>query len=622
MNLAIIHLFRYNKNSCSKSYLIAIIIGIFLLGFSFQEWSWLYFSTQTAKSLFLGWGAVAFIIIGSFFGLYFERGIKFSFNLLDLLLGLLFLYSMIHMVWIRPVHPDKIFVLKWISLAILYFSFRIVDSKDFFILMLFLMVAATGQSIYGNLQLLGIFHSNHHLFKITGSFFNPGPFSGYLISIFPVALGVILVPKTALTNYLGQKLSVLLKNVSFVTFITILLILPAGSSRVAWLGLVIASLYLLVVSDKFKPVIQKLFNNSIKKWILNIIILFTIIATVTGLYLMKKNSADGRFLIWKITSNTIKDQPLWGHGIDKFKSYYMDYQANYFKNNPDTKESLVASDVIYPFNEPLRIASETGLIGLIILISIFFYALTNNKTGEEDGQFNLIVLARAGLISVLIFSFFSYPIDIVPIMVNVLLYLAIIGKSKRQVFLISLGLRKNLVRFPLLVVLLSIVFLTINLFYRLNQTYSEWNYAVLTYNMGDYISASREYEKIQPELKYNGNFLIYYGKALSMAGRSEEAIKVLEYSKNYLNNTILYTTLGDSYKETGQPLKAEAAYLHAAQMVPTRFYPKYLLAKLYDETSQHDKAIATAKELLNKEIKIDSKAIDEIKEEMEKIIQK
>ena len=56
-------------------------------------------------------------------------------------------------------------------------------------------------------------------------------------------------------------------------------------------------------------------------------------------------------------------------------------------------------------------------------------------------------------------------------------------------------------------------------------------------------------------------------------------------------------------------------------MNPSRFYPKYLLAKLYDESGQKEKAITTARELLDKEIKVESTAIEEIQEEMQKIIE-
>jgi hypothetical protein len=63
-------------------------------------------------------------------------------------------------------------------------------------------------------------------------------------------------------------------------------------------------------------------------------------------------------------------------------------------------------------------------------------------------------------------------------------------------------------------------------------------------------------------------------------------------------------------------------YLSCLAHEPHRFYPKYLLAKLYDKSGQQEKAIIVAKELLEKEIKIESTAIDEIQEEMRKIILK
>ena len=112
-----------------------------------------------------------------------------------------------------------------------------------------------------------------------------------------------------------------------------------------------------------------------------------------------------------------------------------------------------------------------------------------------------------------------------------------------------------------------------------------------------------------------------FGKALSMAGQHDKAISILSKAKDYQKNTILFTSLGDSYKELGQFKDAERAYLHAFNMVPSRFYPKYLLAKLYNETGQIANAKAIAAELLKKEIKISSKAIEEIHAEMRKIIE-
>ncbi len=52
------------------------------------------------------------------------------------------------------------------------------------------------------------------------------------------------------------------------------------------------------------------------------------------------------------------------------------------------------------------------------------------------------------------------------------------------------------------------------------------------------------------------------------------------------------------------------------------FYPKYLLAKLYNETNQQAKAVHTANELLQKDIKVNPMAVEEIKTEMQAIVDK
>jgi tetratricopeptide (TPR) repeat protein len=107
-----------------------------------------------------------------------------------------------------------------------------------------------------------------------------------------------------------------------------------------------------------------------------------------------------------------------------------------------------------------------------------------------------------------------------------------------------------------------------------------------------------------------------------MAGEHKKSIEILQEAKKFLQNTIVYTAMGDSYKALGEISEAENRYLFASHMIPSRFYPKYLLATLYDETGQREKAVKTAKELLQKEIKIESPAIKEIHGAMEQIILK
>ena len=85
-----------------------------------------------------------------------------------------------------------------------------------------------------------------------------------------------------------------------------------------------------------------------------------------------------------------------------------------------------------------------------------------------------------------------------------------------------------------------------------------------------------------------------YSKALSIAEKHSEATDILQQAAIYYPNTVVYTALGDSYKKLRKAVQAELAYLHAWHMNSSRFYPLYLLAKLYDETGQKEKATKIA----------------------------
>ena len=44
------------------------------------------------------------------------------------------------------------------------------------------------EAVWGLRQIYGFATSNHSLYAVTGSFYNPGPYSGYLALVFPVCL--------------------------------------------------------------------------------------------------------------------------------------------------------------------------------------------------------------------------------------------------------------------------------------------------------------------------------------------------------------------------------------------------------------------------------------------------
>jgi len=173
---------------------------------------------------------------------------------------------------------------------------------------------------------------------------------------------------------------------------------------------------------------------------------------------------------------------------------------------------------------------------------------------------------------------------------------------------------------PLTATVVALVWLA-PLVKNLQGAYKTWNDAFELYNYSLYTECIDDYQKAYPLLQHNGEFMVNYGKALSIAEKHEIALETLGKAKNYQTNTVLYTALGDSHKALGNPTKAEEAYWAANYMSPIKFYPKYLLAKLYHENGQQQKAVELANELLAKDAKISSTAVGEIKEEMKKILE-
>lgn len=93
------------------------------------------------------------------------------------------------------------------------------------------------EAIWGLRQIYGFAVSNHSLYALTGSFYNPGPYSGYLAMIFPLCLHewLNLKEKTERTWIEQGKYYMALG-----VMLLILCVLPAGMSRSAWIAVAVS----------------------------------------------------------------------------------------------------------------------------------------------------------------------------------------------------------------------------------------------------------------------------------------------------------------------------------------------------------------------------------------------
>lgn len=236
---------------------------------------------------------------------------------------------------------------------------------------------------YGLLQYAGILRSFNPNFSVTGSFDNPAGFASALCFTLPFAF------------YLIRETTGKAKYLSIAAFAVVLSGIILSGSRAAFMSCLVVAVYYLC--SRFSGI-------RFKKW-MPVAMIAVLAVSVSALYFLKKDSADGRLLIWQCTWNMAKDRILTGHGQGAFQAKYMLYQADYFEAYPDSRYAALADNVLHPFNEYLLVLSEHGLIGLCALALSGFLLVRNYRRRPDFTKF----MAGLSLIAVAVFSCFSYP---------------------------------------------------------------------------------------------------------------------------------------------------------------------------------------------------------------------
>ncbi|MDE7375158.1 MAG: O-antigen ligase family protein, partial [Odoribacter sp.] len=301
--------------------------------------------------------------------------------------------------------PGNGWTLGILGCACLYLLCRFLligQPRLYLLLHLAILLWGIFEAVYGNLQLYGYYASNNGLYKMTGSFLNPGPFSGFLAAIFPLALSYVLHPAKDI-GYIHRIIRYVAGTCLFLT----LLLLPAGMSRAAWVAVVVGSLVVFGGYHSFRELFQKYDLRQKRKMLWGCSgLLVLLIAASVSIYYLKKDSADGRLLIWKITTQLIAEHPLTGVGAGNFAGAYGEAQAAYFTTGENTpQETFVAGCPEYGFNEFLQIAAEHGIPALLLLLSVLVFAFRNARINRQYG-------ITGSLAAFLTFACFSYPFSV------------------------------------------------------------------------------------------------------------------------------------------------------------------------------------------------------------------
>jgi O-antigen polymerase len=477
------------------------------------------------------------------------------------------------------------------------------ENKVYHTVILLILLIGVIQPLYGLAQYAGIFTNHIPEFRLGGAYGNPGPYSNVLVAILPFSLIY------AFYSEKGPK-----KYLAIVSVLLILITLPLTKARTAWIAGVIVVGYTVLHSKPIIGIWNKYFFNWLRKMALFILIGGLIIVGALALTSIKQDSASGRKFIYKVTLQMFKDKPLAGHGFASYPAVHNNYQADYFKNNPDDWDNAFLADGInYAFNEYLHIASETGLIGLLAFLLVIFFSF-KNKQLEYKKHSLLLIAAEGSLIAILVSSLFSYPLQDYGVLSFFFISLTIISShTPESVYTLTTNkAKRRLVLFFSLIVLLLFVRLSAN---RIKAE-KDWKNAFEMVRKGQYDQAKMKYEELYPVMEYNQFFIFNYGAELTVMQEYQQSVNVLKEVEHRLNDSDFYIYLGSSQEGIGILNEALQSFEKASNIMPVKFYPRYRMVLLYQKLGEMDKAKSLAQQILDMPIKVDSDVVSGVRQEM------
>lgn len=487
--------------------------------------------------------------------------------------------------------------LKTASMCVLYYSLRALfhDTRlSAWWLVAGIILCGCCESLMGLRQMIeGT--SRHPVFALTGTFQNPGPYSAYLMTG-PV-IGIVAWQESRektldmiCPQCFPERLRAMLRKITagqLVLFASLpmAMMLPTTWSRAAIVSISVIALWL--------------FRHTYRRY--RYAVWGACIIIATALYIIKQGSADGRVIIWHAALTTWSDTPWLGVGTGGFRHAVAEGMSTLHAHGANLAGAGVTD---YSYNILLKILVEQGVVGMLIAVPLSIIALTRLRHTSRPLFY--------GMVSLVIFSMFSYPFELLPYKVILVLTAA---WSESQIRSMQCGIGRAKATLLTGMVLLGSWYIhdKVRERYEADTDYS------LFRGLQDE-AFLKDYYELRPLEHDNADFLFDFGKALRHASRYNDSNAMLREGARCSADPMFHVLIGNNYKDMQQYALAGQAYRKAFAIMPNRLYPLYQLMLLYEEQGDRKKAKAVAQHIIDMKPKVESPATREMKEKARAIM--
>lgn len=425
--------------------------------------------------------------------------------------------------------------------------------------------------------------------------------NGYAALLSSMLPFVIVLYNNSKNSIIKKVLLMLILVGSFSLLLTI--------SRAAWIAVLcgLAVLY----SRRIKMSLRHFgHNNSLN--IVRFFLLLSCFFLLLVIFIFNTQSNKGRILIWSVTVEMIRDQPVWGVGYGLYETKYLQYQRKFFHCHSDYyyRNATIAR---HSHNIYLQILAETGIFGLFVFLAFVLSSFTshvlvqrNISKGRENFQMTDAAAISAAII--LIHGLFDSTLFIMPLPVIFVTDMAILNTSlipyvqkQSQPGKYSAATRAIIVTIILLTSAAGI-YNTI----RKSNDYIIWGEADSAAKRYQWKKANEMYNKVLIYSPDEGKVQYKVAIVNMMMGNYNSALIHLERAERTFGDQQILYARAEIYERLGRITDAEEILINLRQTFPEHLLPRFLLGKLYWRAGEKTKAV----EALNETLKINPKYLN------------
>jgi tetratricopeptide (TPR) repeat protein len=307
------------------------------------------------------------------------------------------------------------------------------------------------------------------------------------------------------------------------------------------------------------------------------------------LYNIKKDSSDGRLLVWKVSAKMIDERPM-GYGIGMFQKEYNLYQGKYFaSNNAKESEKKIADFVNMAYNDYIELGVETGVPGMIIFVSfyvILIYQAYRNKN----------IRALSVITAFAIMSLVSFVYSTIQAWVVLIAYGAYALNGGRFINISKLNSTVSLV-------CICALFILFTKFCELTYSQLKLHKLEIAFNKDATVDMS-DIISIEPYIGTSEAYYHFRGRLQMSDKKYYEALRSFKKATLYTTDMRLFFSIFHCYDKLGKTSQGIRYIKSISNIVPQNLTSRNILLKWYDQSGNYQEALKTAFEMAGMQLKV------------------